>query len=251
MAAFAAIPAVSAAADGFCDGWKFRRAGGEWQSVSIPHDDAVCHDFDPLKYDTGCGALPYCGKGEYEKRFVVGPDEWRHLENGEESWRLEFDGVMSGATVQLNGKSVCSRPWGYASFTVPLDGFLLAGTNVVRVLIDSPANSSRWYPGFGIYRDVRLVKRPADHVVPGSVAIWTPEVTADSATVKATWEMSKGGRKEKTFKVSNPDLWSPENPHLYTVSLGGETFRYGIRTLRFDPLEGFFLNGKRRQMRGV
>ena len=251
MAAFAAIPAVSAAADGFCDGWKFRRAGGEWQSVSIPHDDAVCHDFDPLKYDTGCGALPYCGKGEYEKRFVVGPDEWRHLENGEESWRLEFDGVMSGATVRLNGKCVCSHPWGYASFVVPLDGSLVAGTNVVRVLIDSPANSSRWYPGFGIYRDVRLVKRPADHVVPGSVAIWTPEVTADSATVKATWEMSKGGRKEKTFKVSNPDLWSPENPHLYTVSLGGETFRYGIRTLRFDPSEGFFLNGKRRQMRGV
>ena len=173
----------------FREGWRFRREGGEWQTVSIPHDDAIRHDFNPKRYGTSCGALPYFGKAEYEKALVVSSDEWRRLEAGLDSWRIEFDGVMSGAAVAVNGKTVCSRPWGYASFVVYLDGQLKEGRNAVCVTIDAKHHSSRWSPGFGIYRDVRLVKRPADHVVPGSVAIWTENVTADSATVKATWEM--------------------------------------------------------------
>ena len=249
LAAVAAC-AVAFAAD-FRDGWRFRREGGEWQTVTIPHDDAIRHNFDPNKYDTGCGALPCFGKAEYEKTFTISPDEWRHLSAGAESWRLEFDGVMAGATVEVNGKAACSRPWGYASFAVPLDGFAKEGENVIRVHINAKERSSRWYTGFGIYRDVRLVKKPADHVVPGSVAIWTESVTADAAQVRATWEMSKGGKREKSFIVANPVLWSPETPHLYTVELGGEMFRYGIRTLRFDKNEGFFLNGQHRQMHGV
>ena len=238
-------------ASDFHENWRFRREGREWQTVTIPHDDAIRHDFDPAKYDTGCGALPCFGRAEYEKTFSVSPDEWRRLADGAESWRLEFDGVMAGATVEVNGQAACSRPWGYASFVVPLDGFVREGANIVRVHIDAKERSSRWYTGFGIYRDARLVKKPADHVVPGSVAIWAESVTADAATVKATWEMSKGGKREKSFIVEKPMLWSPETPHLYTVELGGETFRYGIRTLRFDKDEGFFLNGRHRQMRGV
>ena len=249
------FPAVAfcalALASDFHENWRFRREGGEWQTVSIPHDDAIRHDFDPSRYDTGCGALPCFGRAEYEKTFMVTPEEWRGLQAGRESWRLEFDGVMAGATVEVNGQAACSRPWGYASFVVPLDGFVREGANIVRVHIDAKERSSRWYTGFGIYRDARLVKKPADHVVPGSVAIWAESVTADAATVKATWEMSKGGKREKSFIVEKPMLWSPETPHLYTVELGGETFRYGIRTLRFDKDEGFFLNGRHRQMRGV
>ena len=253
MAAVFCVTACNAFATGanFHDGWRFRREGGEWQDVSIPHDDAIRHDFDPAKYDTRCGALPCFGKAEYEKAFSVSPDEWRHLASGQESWRLEFDGVMSGTIVEVNGQTVSSRPWGYASFIVPLDGTLRSGKNLVRVLIDAKEKSSRWYSGFGIYRDVRLVKRPADHVMPLSVAIWTEDVSEKSATVKATWQMSKSGNRERSFVVEKPVLWSPETPHLYTVELGGEEFRYGIRTLRFDKDEGFFLNGKHRQMRGV
>ena len=248
---FAHCAAYAAPGADFREGWRFKREGGEWQTVSIPHDDAIRHNFDLRRYGSSCGALPFFGKAEYEKTFSVSTDEWKRLESGNDSWRLEFDGIMSGSSVAVNGKTVCSRPCGYASFVVPLDGLLKEGDNVIGVSIDAKSQSSRWYPGFGIYRDARLVKRPADHVVPGSVAIWTENVTADSAAVKATWEMSKGGKQEKTFTVEKPELWSPETPRLYTVELGGETFRYGIRTLRFDKTEGFFLNGKHRQMRGV
>jgi alpha-L-rhamnosidase len=235
----------------FCRNWKFRREGGEWQTVEIPHDDAIRHDFDPVRYDSGCGALPYHGRAVYERVLDVAEDEARRLASGDESWRLEFDGVMSGARVEVNGKELCHRPFGYASFTVPLDGAIESGENVIRVRIESQKNSSRWYPGFGIYREVRLVKRPSDHVVPGSVAIWTECVRPEKATVCAEWEMTKGGRKSHRFDIVSPRLWSPETPNLYTVELGGERFRFGIRTFRFDTENGFFLNGVHRQMRGV
>ena len=234
-----------------CNGWRFRRSGEEWQTVNIPHDDAIRHDFNLKKYDSGCGALPYYGEAEYEKTINVTPGEWKKLSSGDEVWRIHFDGVMAGASVEVNGEKVSDRPYGYSPFTVLLNGKLVEGENKIRVTINAQKNSSRWYPGFGIYRPVRLVKSPADHVIPGSVVISTVNVTEKSATVKAVWEMSKSGKKEKNFVVENPKLWSPETPHLYTLRLGGEDFRYGIRTLRFDSTEGFFLNGKHRQMRGV
>ena len=60
-AAFAALSALATSAEELRDGWRFRREGGEWKCVEVPHDDAIEHDFDPSKYDTGMGALPCFG----------------------------------------------------------------------------------------------------------------------------------------------------------------------------------------------
>jgi beta-galactosidase len=60
--------------------------------------------------------------------------------------------------------------------------------------------------------------------------------------------------------VPAPRLWSIESPHLYRaesrVSAGGiEVDRYqttfGIRSIHFDPDQGFFLNGKRVELKGT
>jgi beta-galactosidase len=62
--------------------------------------------------------------------------------------------------------------------------------------------------------------------------------------------------------VKNALLWSPETPVLYrlisevheTGSVGApDVYKtpFGIRTIRFDPAEGFFLNGKKYVIRGV
>lgn len=244
-----ALAALAAgAADGFMSGWRFSRDGGEAVTVDLPHDGAIGFDFDPVKYDPGCGALPYWGHGEYAKSFEVSAAE---LASGTEGWRLEFDGVMSFPTVYVNGEKAYSGKNGYASFVVPLKGRLKAGTNEIRVTVDPPRHSSRWYPGFGIYRDVRFVRAPADHVVPGSVALSFPEVTPERARVRVAYEMSRGGRKEREIVVERPVLWSPETPHLYDLALEDVRLRYGIRTLRYSPSDGFFLNGVHRQMRGV
>jgi len=63
-----------------------------------------------------------------------------------------------------------------------------------------------------------------------------------------------------TLAVPRPQLWSLESPALYkvvtTLRIGGvvadrsETV-FGIRTLRFDPNAGFFLNGKRVELQGT
>ena len=236
------------AAEPFAAGWMFSRDGGPAETVTLPHDGAIGADFDIKKFDTGCGALPYWGHGEYTKVVEVTAAE---IAAGMDGWRFEFDGVMSHPKVFVNGQKAYEGKNGYASFVVPLKGLLREGTNEIRVAVDPPNLSSRWYPGFGIFREVRFVKAPADHVVPGSVALDFPAVTPTAAVVRATWEMSLGGKREKTLTIAAPQLWSPESPRLYELEIGDRKLRYGIRTLRFSPTDGFFLNGVHRQIRGV
>jgi beta-galactosidase len=61
-------------------------------------------------------------------------------------------------------------------------------------------------------------------------------------------------------KVSAPVLWSPESPQLYklitTVENDGKTVdrketEFGIRTVAYDPNEGFLLNGKHYEIQGT
>jgi hypothetical protein len=79
--------------------------------------------------------------------------------------------------------------------------------------------------------------------------------------------LAAGQRRSFTLeaKITEPRLWSPESPNLYKITLdlsapaeGGLQklhtalpVRAGIRSIRFDPDQGFFLNGKSRKIRGV
>ena len=60
--------------------------------------------------------------------------------------------------------------------------------------------------------------------------------------------------------IARPHLWSPDSPELYelrsTILKDGQvvdtkTTTFGIRTIRFDANQGFFLNGKRVEIRGA
>lgn len=62
------------------------------------------------------------------------------------------------------------------------------------------------------------------------------------------------------FTVNNPVLWDLDHPHLYKLytevwqngkKVDEYVTRFGIRTIRFDADNGFFLNGKRVQIQGV
>lgn len=77
-------------------------------------------------------------------------------------------------------------------------------------------------------------------------------------------EEEAGGGRESTFKqhiaLRDARLWSIEQPNLYrlattlraaTSEADSESTTFGIRTLRFDPEQGFFLNGKRVEIHGV
>lgn len=227
------------------DGWKFRlEEESEWRNVNVPHDWGVERGFLKAGSCPGQGDLPYVGKGYYRRGF----DGFTPPEGGRTY--LTLDGVQCRSVVKLNGKVVGGRPFGYASETIDITEALKESGNILEVEAENFPESSRWYPGSGIFRDVTVRVCPKDHVKPNTLFIRTLEASENAATVAVTFEWG-GGTSNFIFTVDNPSLWSPENPYLYEIELFGERFRYGIRTAVFDPQKGFFLNGVHRQMRGV
>ena len=224
-------------------------SNGSWRAVTVPHDWAIEGPFTPGK-DTGCGALPWKADGWYRRTFELTAADAKVLAEGGRAY-LTFDGVMARPQAFVNGTRVGGWDYGYLGFTADATAAVRSGGNDLAVFATTRYHGSRWYPGGGIFRSVRLVVRPADHALPGSVCLTTPFVSATSATVRVTWENAKRGRRERTFEVKNPRLWSPEDPYLYAVDVDGETLRYGIRTFAFSADDGFYLNGKRVQLRGV
>ena len=178
------------------DGWKFTRDTTEkgslnasaaqfddrsWQAVAVPHDWAIEGPFDP-NGDNGTGKLPWRGVGWYRRAFNVSAADFDRVQKGGALW-LEFDGVMADSKVYVNGKLAGGWQYGYMSFRVDAAPFVHAGVNSLAVRADTRSHHSRWYPGAGIYRDVRLVSAPAVHILPGTAFIHTPGVARESATV--------------------------------------------------------------------
>ena len=84
--------------------------------------------------------------------------------------------------------------------------------------------------------------------------------TFNTALNDQTIEAGKEVTLTREIKVSSPQLWSVESPELYAlqsrivsdstpIDQTSETF--GIRTIKFDPNKGFFLNDKSMKMKGV
>jgi len=229
----------------------------KWESVRVPHDAAIRFSFS---YDLSHldAYLPATGTAWYRCRFTVKDGEisvaGKKLPMPADGFaHFVCDGAMAYPMVWINGKFVGGWPLGYARWRVDLTPHLRrdGSENVIAVRTHRPPDFSRWHTGLGLVRRCWLETLPADHVVPGSVAITTPSATKESATVKIAYEMSKSGKKERTFTVANPRLWDVDDPHLYTVDIEGDTYRYGIRTIGFFPDErGFQLNGRRVQIKG-
>ncbi len=293
-------------------GWKFTK--GEvsdaeapafndikWETVTIPHDWAIFGPFDKnndlqnvavtqnfetqASLKTGrTGGLPYVGTGWYRTTF--------HSTPGKQT-TLIFDGAMSEARVFVNGKEACFWPYGYNSFYCDVTGLVNEDgkNNVLAVRLENRPQSSRWYPGAGLYRNVHVVTTEKIHVPVWGTQITTPFVKDEYASVCLHTTILNAEKTELTvttdivdadgqvvstktnkgyinhdqpftqnFIVEQPKLWSPETPILYkAVSkiyagdtlLDTYTTRFGIRTIEYVPDKGFYLNGKRRKFQGV
>jgi beta-galactosidase len=150
----------------------------QWRLLNLPHDWGIEGPFDKA-LPGSTGKLPWSGVAWYRKHLDI-PE----ADKGKKIY-LDMDGAMAYATVWLNGKCAGGWPYGYASWRVDLTPFVdFGGENVIAIRLDNPPDSSRWYPGGGIYRNVWLIKTEPVHVGHWGTYVTTPEVSAQVATVK-------------------------------------------------------------------
>ena len=148
-----------------------------WRPLDLPHDWGIEGPFQQeLAGDTG--KLPWFGVGWYRKKFSVPA-----ADAGRQTY-LELDGAMAYALVWCNGQFVGGWPYGYSSWRVDLTPCLKPGAdNVLAIRLENPRESSRWYPGGGIYRNVWLLKTAPVAVAQWGVFVTTPMISRESATV--------------------------------------------------------------------
>ena len=317
------------------EGWKFGKGENpaQWEDVTIPHDWAIYGPFDrendiqtiavvqngeeTASVKTGrTGGLPYVGVGWYVRNLDVDMEQSASSYYCKRRATLIFDGAMSEARVYVNGHKVIFWPYGYNSFYCDITPYLTEDgkNNELKVRLENKPQSSRWYPGAGLYRNVWLIESNEAHI-----PVWGTTVTTelngsgDTATVRLAAEVegipegfdmqltttiydrndkvvaSSGGytlisddgdglvKAEQTFRITDPELWSPETPSLYRAETGvtiyptppdfkpGEqryvqarkelcdtyTTTFGIRTIEVRPETGFYLNGQNRKFKGV
>ena len=98
------------------------------------------------------GGLPFVGVGWYRLNFDA-----PSFVKGKKA-TLIFDGAMSHARVYINGQEAGYWPYGYNTFYLDVTPYLKEGTkNTLAVRLENETESSRWYPGAGLYRNVHLV----------------------------------------------------------------------------------------------
>ena len=149
-----------------------------WRKLDLPHDWGIEGPFNQaLPGETG--KLPWFGVAWYRKTFELpASDLGRHI-------ALEIDGAMAYSTVWCNGRLVGGWPYGYASYQLDLTPYLKPGAiNTLAIRLDNPKESSRWYPGGGIYRNVWLLKTAPLHFAQWGVSVTTPQISPDSATIE-------------------------------------------------------------------
>ncbi|KAF2713481.1 glycoside hydrolase family 2 protein [Pleomassaria siparia CBS 279.74] len=171
-----------------------------WQSLDLPHDWAIQGPFYEgygVPIGGGMGRLPVQGVGWYRRQLEL------QAEDKGKSIYLEVDGAMSYAMVWLNNKLVGGWPYGYNSFQLDLTPYFDPGKdNYLAIRLDNPTNSSRWYPGGGIYRNVWLTKVDPVHVSQWGTSITSREVSAVSAVVDAVVQIENKGNSSLRIEIA-------------------------------------------------
>ncbi len=167
-----------------------------WQKINLPHDWAIAGPFTHSG-GGGMGRLPSAGIGWYRKNFSL------PAAAADKKIFLDVDGAMSYAAVWLNGQFVGGWPFGYASWRLDLTPFVKpGGENKLAIRLDNPPNSSRWYPGAGIYRNVWLVKTSPLHVGQWGTQLTTPEVLRERATVNLKVTVDNDSKQNVNVSVA-------------------------------------------------
>jgi beta-galactosidase len=259
-------------------------ADQKWRIVNLPHDWSIEGTTDPTAPSGGDGGYFPTGEGWYRRAIEAKP-EWR----GKKIF-LEFEGVAPKAEIWLNGVKLGEHHYAYTPFRFDVTQQLrFDEPNLLAVRVDnSQQPNSRWYTGSGIYRHVRLTVTDPVHIDNSTLSISTREISDQGAKVDVSLalindsdsarnvdidvELTSPSRNcqsthesgeilqpnarllvKRELQISKPELWSPDTPYLYDISIRiseeGETrdeirTKFGIRTVVINAKDGLLLNGQ-------
>jgi beta-galactosidase len=274
-----------------------------WSTVRIPHDWAIKGPFDrrhdahytaiewdgeheASEHSGRTGALPHVGIGWYRKQVAIPASLSDKL-----IW-LEFDGIMSNSQVFINGHYAGGRPYGYSSFKLDITEFIkFDADNLIAVKVENLPFSSRWYPGAGIYRQVRMIGINQTHIAHWGTYITTLSIAKTTAWVKiktdveglvqsnaelqiviydpngdqvadstTSFYLNDSNAIETKIQLKNIQCWGINSPRLYSAVsklyvdstlTDCNETCFGIRELQFTKEHGFLLNNKPCKLKGV
>ena len=289
--------------------WKFQKGRNDaafektfddrkWETVTVPHDWAIKGPFDrnidiqkvtiaqdgiyePAELTGRSGALPYVGEAWYRNTFSI-----PNFDSTKKAIIL-FEGAMSEPKVYINGIKVGEWNYGYNYFYFDISKYITSESiNTIAVHLSNLEQSSRWYPGAGLYRNVSVIIKNKNSVDQWGTFVATPFISDTLAKVNiktkvsgtdltlrtkildatgkeissATTDQIFGSEFEQNLAVENPKLWDLNSPYLYTCVTevyknnaiqDSYSTKFGIRDIKYEPHVGFSLNGKITKFKGV
>lgn len=234
--------------------WKFTREDNpdfatptfndsKWQSVTVPHDWAIYGPFssqndkqevaisqdgqkEAMEHAGRTGGLPFVGVGWYRTEFEV-----PQFAAGKRATIL-FDGAMSQANVYVNGQKVGYWPFGYNSFHFDITKYLIPGQrNTLAVRLENLPESSRWYPGAGLYRNVHVIVTEAAHIPVWGTYVTTPSVNKEFAKVNTQTKIVLPEGADAGKYTVTTSVWNPNKQKLTEVSTPLSQLKYNNNTV--------------------
>jgi beta-galactosidase len=273
-------------------GWRIIDLPHDWSIEDLPGQipDSIVGPFSKASISKKGTGYTVGGTAWYRKHFTLNKKD-----KGKTVY-LQFDGVYMNSDIWVNGKLIGNHPYGYTSFYYDITSCLNAAgqSNVVSVRVRNEGENARWYSGSGIYRHTWLTLVNPTHIGMWGVYVKTPSVTEKSADINITANLVNSGTKNapvtvqvqiidpsgqvvgvtknnstvlpgtktdlnQNISISDPVLWSADNPKLYnarvTVLINNKVTdnlitAFGIRTIKMDAQNGFSINGKNLELKG-
>ncbi|WEK05623.1 MAG: glycoside hydrolase family 2 TIM barrel-domain containing protein [Candidatus Devosia phytovorans] len=252
--------------------WQFRHEEGAWREAQVPAPWQA--EFRDL--------VDSAGHAVYKRSFAL-PAGWAGKEVA-----IKFGAVSYFAEVFLNGQKLGSHEGAYLPFEFVLPAEILKTDNEIEVRASVPTADHRawpehpfgevphgkmsWYGRIGgLWQSVTLEARDPQHIqtivieagMDGAARIDLGlSAAAQGKTAKLSIRDDRGdvvaetetGQGLASLSVANAQLWSPETPNLYTltVDLGTDTRTetFGFRTV--ETKDGkILLNGQPIYMRAA
>ncbi|HZV70798.1 MAG TPA: glycoside hydrolase family 2 TIM barrel-domain containing protein [Saprospiraceae bacterium] len=261
-----------------------------WQTVSVPHDWAIGGPFN-INGDGNTAKLPWKGEGWYRyklnlpatyngKRIVLLFDGVMSFPtvyvNGQLAgkWDYGYNSFYFDITefIKVNTGNVIA----VHADTRSHDSRWYPGAGIfrkVQVIVADPIHVDMWGTQITTpviksnYATVNVISTIVNQSLTSQDEIIVQQIILspngkEIANKESKGKIAAGSNKnfELTFTLTNPQKWEVYNGVLYSLKtivrngdriLDVSTTNFGIRSIRFTPDDGFYLNDQRVQLKGV